>query len=83
MPPKQSEDSWYQRLGFAPPERISHGLNVEDISKVVKSVNPRNWRAEGDRLIADTDNGPLVQRIPTSHIFIGVDKEGLPQFKKL
>jgi len=78
-----SEDSWYIRQGFTPPERISHDLKVEDISKVVKSVNPTNWRAEGDRLIADTDVGPLVQKIPTTHIFIGTDENNLPKFKKI
>lgn len=83
MQTPSKEDQWFIRHGITPPEHISHDLNVDDISKVVKPGNPRNWRAEGDRLIADTDFGPLVQRIPTSHLFVGVDKKGLPMFKKV
>lgn len=83
MNPANKEDQWYIRQGVTPPERISHDLSVDDIDKHVKSLNPRNWRAEGNLLIADTDVGPLRQYIPTDHIFTGVDEKGLPTFKKL
>jgi hypothetical protein len=77
------DDRWYTSRGLTPPEHISHGLTVDDISKRVVNVNARNWRAEGNRLIADTDVGPLIQFIPTSHIFTGIDDQGLPTFRKL
>ncbi len=76
-------DKFYEKRGVAPPSHVSHELTPDDISKRVKSVNPTNWRAEGNRLIADTDFGPLVQNIPTSHIFVGVDNAGLPKFRKI
>lgn len=78
-----NDDAWFHKHGVAPPEHIPHDLSPEDISEKVKSVNPINWRAEGNLLIADTDMGPLKQFIPTSHIFTGVDKKGLPTFRKL
>lgn len=81
MPP--ISDAWYQKHGHEPPEHIPHDLTPEDIKHRVKSVRPVNWRAEGNRLIADTDVGELVQFIPTSHIFTGTDEKGLPTFRKI
>lgn len=78
-----NEDNWFVKNNLTPPTHTSHGITPDEISQNVKSVNPRNWRAEGNRLIADTDMGPLVQLVPTSHIFTGVDKQGLPKFRRV
>lgn len=77
------DDKFYQRRGLAPPLHLPHDLTPEDISKRVQPINPRNWRAQGNRLIADTDLGPLVQFIPTDYIFTGVDEANLPTFRKV
>lgn len=76
-------DNWYRKQGQEPPERISHDLTPDDISERVKPLNPTNWRQEGNKLIADTDMGKLVQFIPTNLLFNGVDKNGLPILTKI
>jgi hypothetical protein len=81
--PPNKDDAWFHKQGVAPPERIQHDLTPDDIQERVQSINPKNYRAEGDRLIADTDVGTLVQYIPTTHIFTGTDENGLPTFRKL
>lgn len=77
------EDGWYIRRGLTPPERVGHDLVPDDIKDRVKSVNPRNWRAEGNLLIADTDVGELKQPFDPAYLFTGTDKKGLPTFRKL
>ena len=64
------------------PTREAHGT-PEDIRGNLKSVQPRNWRLQGNRLIADTDMGELSQTIPTDRILTGTDDKGLPVFKKI
>lgn len=64
------------------PAREAHGTD-EDIRSQLKSVNPTNWRLEGNKLIADTQHGELGQYIPSNLILTGVDQEGLPVFKKV
>lgn len=76
-------DNFYEKHGVAPPSSVSHGLSADDISTRVRSVNPRNWRQEGNVLIADTDVGEMRQAIPTNKILTGTDEKGLPTFKKL
>lgn len=76
-------DNFYEKHNVAPPSSIDHGLSVDDISTRVRSVNPRNWRQEGNVLIADTDVGEMRQAIPTNKIMSGVDKQGLPKFRTL
>jgi hypothetical protein len=67
------------------PSRDSHGTDSLDnpISNNLRSVNPRNWRQEGNLLKADTDMGPLVQTIPVDYLLDGTDERGLPKFKKV
>lgn len=76
-------DSWYQKRGVTPPSSVSHGITVEDISKTLEPVNPRNWRLEGNKLIADTDMGELVNYINTDYILTGTDKNGRPILTKI
>ena len=76
-------DNFYEKHNVAPPSSIDHGLSVDDISTRVRSVNPRNWRQEGNVLIADTDVGEMRQAIPTNKILTGTDEKGLPTFKKI
>ncbi len=74
---------WYKQNNLELPEHVSHDLSADDISSKAQSVNPRNWRQEGNRLIADTDFGPLVNHLPTDVIMSGLDSKGLPTFKKI
>lgn len=72
----------FDKWGVARPTIEKHGT-IEDIRANLKSVNPRNWRLQGNHLIADTDLGELRQTIPTNYILTGTDENGLPTFKKL
>lgn len=75
--------AWFERHGLKQPEHIKHDLTPDDIATKVQPVKPTGWRAEGNRLIADTDMGQLVQFFPTDYIFKGTDANGLPILEKL
>lgn len=72
----------FKEWGEPLPSREMHGTD-NDVRANLKSVNPRNWRQEGNRLIADTEVGELSQTIPTNQILIGTDAKGLPIFKQV
>jgi hypothetical protein len=74
---------WFQKHGQALPVHETHGEDSQEnpISRKLQSVNPRNWRLNGNVLIADTDMGTLKQTIPPDYILTG-EKNGLPTFKK-
>ena len=74
---------FYEKNGVELPTSQSHELTPDDIKDRVKPINPKNWRLEGNVLIADTDMGPLKQTIPTDYILEGVDSRGLPIFKRI
>ena len=76
-------DNWYRKHGQEPPERVSHDLVPDDIKNRVKELKPTNWRQNGNRLIADTEMGQLVQFLPTDKLLTGTDENGLPIFKTL
>ena len=67
------------------PSQDRHGTDSleKPISDNLRSSNPRNWRQQGNQLIADTDLGTLVQTIPADRLLDGIDKNGLPKFKKV
>jgi hypothetical protein len=67
------------------PSHDAHGTDSleKPISEQLRSVKPRNWRQQGNQLIADTDWGPLVQTIPVDYLLDGTDERGLPKFKKV
>lgn len=71
-------EEWGQPL----PERKAHGTD-EDIRANLKAQKPKNWRMEGNRLIADTDMGVISQPIPTDRILIGTNSAGLPIFRRV
>jgi hypothetical protein len=64
------------------PTREPHGTE-EDIRANLKPLTPSKWRLEGNKLIAETDMGELVNYIPTDYIMKGVDEQGLPILKKI
>ena len=78
----EQELKQYDRWGVRRPEHIPHGT-AEDIRANLKRLETTNWRLEGNKLIADTDQGPLVQFIPTNYVCRGTDEQGLPILDKL
>lgn len=78
------EDADYYRkvLKLEPPTTSTHGTESE-VEGNLKQLMPSSWRLEGNQLIGQTEMGPLVQTIPTSHILTGTDKKGLPTFRKV
>lgn len=62
------------------PSRSPHGTDSYErpASEQLQKLKPRNWRLEGNRLIADTDFGPLINYIPSNLILTGIDAQGLP-----
>lgn len=80
-----SEDQlkWYDKVNKARPTHIPHGINSEDVGDHMRELKPHSWRLEGNKLIGETDMGPLVQMIPTDYICTGTDDKGLPVLKKV
>ena len=80
MSPEELEDfkNWKVPL----PTRDAHGT-PDDIRSNLKKLTPRNWRLQGNKLIADTDFGPLVNYIPTDYLLMGTDADNLPVLKKI
>jgi len=84
--PDEKELSFYDRHGVARPSHLPHGVTdtyENPLSEQLKSGNPRNFQLRGNELYFETDFGPMTQRIPPNYILTGVDKKGLPTFKKL
>lgn len=81
MSPQELKD--FENWAVPLPSRQSHGLSVDDIAGRVERLTPTNWRLEGNRLIADTPMGPLVNYIPVDYILTGTDDKGLPILQKI
>lgn len=74
--------AFYRKHGKEPPKHFEHGTE-DDIKANMKLLKPSSWRLEGNKLIGETEMGPLVQTIPTDYIMTGVGDDGLPQFAKV
>ena len=74
--------AFYRKHGQQPPKTFSHGTE-DDIKENMQLLRPNSWRLEGNKLIGETEHGPLVQIIPTSHILVGTDDDGLPILKQI
>jgi hypothetical protein len=80
------DKDWYVKHKVAPPEAISHG--VEDTLKNPLSEQiPKNrvskWHLSGNKLIAQTELGEVVNIIPPEYVMRGVDKNNLPILEKI
>jgi hypothetical protein len=73
---------WFLENELTPPSTTAHGTD-ESIRDKMSSGNPRNWRLQGNQLIADTDFGELSQTIDPAYILVGTDSNNLPVFKKV
>lgn len=74
---------WFEKNGLTPPSHTSHGVSGDDLSHKVQPLKMHSWRLEGNRLIAKTDMGEVVNYIDPQYIMRGVDKRGLPIFAKI
>jgi hypothetical protein len=74
---------WFNRHGLTPPNHTSHGVTPSDIRDKLRPLQPRSWRLEGNRLIASTDMGDVVNYIDPNYIMTGVDGDNLPVFRRL
>lgn len=74
---------WFEKNNLTPPSTTQHDLTPDDIKDRVKPLHPHSWRLEGNRLIAKTDMGELVNFIDTGYILTGEDKNGMPILKRI
>lgn len=72
----------FSEWGKEAPTSEGHGTD-RDISEQMEPLKPRNWRIEGNQLIADTEMGELVQFISTDYICKGTDDDGKPILTKV
>jgi hypothetical protein len=79
----QTTIDWFNRHGLTPPSHTPHGVTPDDIGDKLRPLKARSWRLEGNRLIAETDMGQVVNYIDPAYIMTGIDKNNLPVFKRL
>ncbi len=83
MPPSETQNRFYDKLGIEPPASVSHGVTADNMREKLLPANPINWRLEGNVLHCDTDHGPLAQVIPPDYIMRGVGDDGLPLLTRI
>ena len=76
-------DSWYEKHGVTPPSHKPHGVTPDDIREKLRPLKAHSWRLEGNRLIAKTDLGDVVNLINPNYVMTGVDQANLPIFKRI
>lgn len=84
--PSEKDLAWFERMGKARPTHLPHGVSdtpEHPLSEQLLRLNTKNWRLEGNKLMCDTDQGPLVQFIDPGYICLGTDKNNLPILKKV
>lgn len=77
-----TQNEWFQKMGFDPPTRQGHGTTSEIRDNLV-NLKPHSWYMEGNKLIGQTEMGPLTQFLPTDYICRGTDNQGLPILEKV
>jgi hypothetical protein len=75
--------SWFNRHGVAPPSSIPHGVSLDDVASKLRPLKAKAWKLEGNRLIADTHMGQVINYIDPGVIMTGVDSDNLPIFKRI
>lgn len=81
-PDYSKEDRWYIKNGVAPPEHSAHGT-PDEIRANLKPAKVTKWHLDGNKLVAETELGPVVNYLPPEYILRGVDESGLPILTKL
>ena len=75
-------DFFRKTLKVEPPSATAHATK-EEIMANMKQLKPRSWTLKGNQLEGMTEQGRLVQTIPTSHILVGTDNDGMPIFRRI
>lgn len=75
--------AWFEKHGLTPPSHTEHGVNQDNIRDKLKRLEAKKWRLEGNRLVAETDMGEVVNYIDPDVIMTGVDENNLPVFKRI
>lgn len=81
--PSDKELEQFDRWGVPRPSHEEHGLKPEEIVEKLVPMEATRWWMEGNMLCAESNLGILKQAISTDYICTGVDKKGLPTFKKV
>lgn len=76
------QEDQFRKWNVPVPSAIPH-LTEDEIKQHLKPMLPGKWRAEGNQLIAETENGVHVQTIPSDQLLIGTDEKGMPVFRKI
>lgn len=82
---KTDDEKWegrFERWGVALPSRDTHGTE-EDIRNNLTPLKVKKWWMEGNKLMADTDQGKYCQFLPTDVICTGVGSDGMPQLTRI
>jgi hypothetical protein len=74
---------WFERHGITPPSHTPHGATADDIRDKLRPLKAKAWRLEGNRLVATTDLGEVVNYIDTNYVMTGVDDQNLTMFKRI
>jgi hypothetical protein len=75
--------AWFEKHGLTPPSTTPHGVTPDNIAEKLRPLKVHSWRLEGNRLVAKTDMGDVVNHISPEYVMTGVDTNNLPIFKKL
>jgi len=79
---EQRIEAFYRKHGKEPPKVFKHGTE-EEIRASMVELKPKEWKLQGNMLIAETDYGTHAQIIPSDVILVGTDENSLPIFKKV
>lgn len=76
---------FFRKFKLEPPEAISH--NIEDtpsnpLSEQIPKTKVTGWYLDGNRLVAQTELGEVINHIDSGYIMRGVDKNNLPILEK-
>lgn len=73
---------WYDKHGLPRPAHIEHGKE-EDLRDKFEKMHAKSWRQEGNKLIATTPAGEVVNYLPTDVMLKGTDEDNNPILEKI
>lgn len=79
---KAPDTDWFLKRNLTPPSTTAHGTD-ESIRENLTPLKTWNWKLVGNQLECETNQGKLVQTIPTGYICLGDDDKGMPILKKI
>lgn len=76
------QSSFFKNYNLPAPSTATHG-SIDDIKASMTQLKPSSWHMEGNKLVGQTEMGPLINYLPTDVICRGTDKNGLPILEKI